>query len=94
MYFNVLYIEIIGSLIFFQQLQRISAMGLLGKVMIITCGVFLGGGIGFYLKETYYVRQRKDKCYELQEELKVLSNVRKEKEKQLNAAWYTHKRND
>lgn len=60
-------------------------MGLLGKVVIISCGVFIGGGIGFYLKETYYVKLKRDRCYQLQEELKGLSNIRKEKEKQLNS---------
>ena len=60
-------------------------MGMLGKVMAISCGVFLGGGLGFYLKETYYARLKKDRCYQLQEELKVLSDIRKAKEEQLNS---------
>lgn len=61
------------------------AMGMLGKVMAISCGVFLGGGLGFYLKETYYVRLKKDRCYQLQEEWKVLSDNRKAKEEKLNS---------
>lgn len=60
-------------------------MGILGKVMVISCGVFIGGSVGFYLKETYYVRQKKDRCYQLQEEWNVLSDIRKAKEEQLNS---------
>ena len=60
-------------------------MGMFGKVVVISCGVFLGGGVGFYLKETYYVRQKKDRCYQLQEEWKELSDIRKAKEQQLNS---------
>ena len=61
------------------------SMGMFGKVVVISCGVFLGGGVGFYLKETYYVRQKKDRCYQLQEEWKELSDIRKAKEQQLNS---------
>jgi hypothetical protein len=60
-------------------------MGVLGKVVAISCGVFLGGGLGFYLKETYYVRLKKDRCHQLQEEWKVLSDNRKAKEEKLNS---------
>ena len=60
-------------------------MGMLGKFVVISCGVFIGGGIGFYFKETYYVRLRRDKCYKLQEELKTLSDSRKSKEQQLES---------
>ena len=58
-------------------------MGMLAKVMVISCGVFLGGGLGFYLKETYFVKMKKDRCAELQEQWKDLSDIRKAKEKQL-----------
>ena len=60
-------------------------MGMLGKGVLITCGVFIGGGLGFYLKETYYVRRRRDKCYELEKELKALIDVRRTKEVQLKS---------
>lgn len=60
-------------------------MGILGKVVFISCGAFLGGGVGFYLKETYYVRMKKDKCTELQKQWKDLSDIRKAKEKQLSS---------
>lgn len=60
-------------------------MGMLGKVMAISCGVFIGGGLGFYLKETYYVRLKKDRFYQLQDEWKALSDIRKAKEQQLDS---------
>lgn len=59
-------------------------MRILGRVVMISGGVFLGGGIGFYLKETYYVRIKKERCHKLRQELKELSDIRKEKEKKVN----------
>ena len=53
--------------------------------MAISCGVFIGGGLGFYLKETYYVRLKKDRFYQLQDEWKALSDIRKAKEQQLDS---------
>ena len=65
-------------------------MGMLGRGVVITCGVFAGGGIGFYLKETYYVRRRRDKCFELEGELKALTDTRKAKEEQLKSIKAKH----
>ena len=58
--------------------------------MFISCGAFLGGGLGFYLKETYYVRVKKDKCTALQEQWKDLSDIRKTKEKRLDSIKQQH----
>lgn len=75
------------SVIYFDYVDAVSLlrMGILGKVLVISCGVFVGGSFGFYLKETYYVRQKRDRYYQLREEWKVLSDIRKAKEQQLNS---------
>lgn len=59
-------------------------MSTFGKVMAISVGVFVGGGIGFYLRETYFFRMKKEKCAKLEEELKELVHVRKSKEEALS----------
>ena len=51
--------------------------------MAISTGVFAGGGIGLYLRETYFYRRKKEKCLRLEEELKGLKGIRKHKEKLL-----------
>ena len=43
-------------------------MGMLGKVVAISGGVFAGGGLGFYLKETYYLRLKREERSRLEEE--------------------------
>lgn len=58
-------------------------MGTFGRVVAISCGVFLGGGIGFYLRENYSVRTKKEQHEQLEEEWKTLVEMRKEKEKLL-----------
>lgn len=58
-------------------------MGMFGRVMAISTGVFAGGGIGLYLRETYFYRRKKEKCLRLEEELKGLKGIRKHKEKLL-----------
>ena len=58
-------------------------MGTVGRAVAIGTGVFLGGGIGFYLKETYYVRIKEKKCAELEAKLQELIRTRKRKEELL-----------
>lgn len=58
-------------------------MGMFGKVMAISTGVFLGGGIGLYLRETYFYRRKKEQCQRLEEKLKELRGIRKHKERLL-----------
>ena len=60
-------------------------MGILRRVMVISCGVLLGGGVGFYLKETYYVTLKQDRYNKLQEEWKELSDNRRTKEQKLSS---------
>ena len=42
-----------------------------------------GGGLGFYLKETYFLRVKEKKCAELEGELQELVRTRKNKEELL-----------
>ena len=65
-------------------------MSTFGKVMAISIGVFGGGGIGFYLRETYFFRVRRKKCAELEEELKELVYIRKAKEDALRSRTSKH----
>lgn len=60
-----------------------STMAVFGRAVAITVGVLVGGGVGFYLRETfvYEIQQRKKK--ELQKELEKLSVSRSEKERLL-----------
>ena len=53
-----------------------------GKAMTINVGVVVGGGLGFYLKETYFLCVKK-KCAELEAELQELVRTRKIKEELL-----------
>ena len=55
-------------------------MGMVGRAVAISTGVFFGGGIGFYLKETYYVRVKEKRCAQLEVELHELIRTRKRKE--------------
>ena len=54
-------------------------MGTFGRVMAISCGVFLGGGIGFYLRENYSIKAKKEEHQKLEEEWKALVKIRNEK---------------
>ena len=53
------------------------------RVMMISLGTFLGGGYGFYLKETYYLKKKEKRCEELEIEWKELHKLHKEKEEML-----------
>ena len=58
-------------------------MGTFGKVMALSAGAFGGMGLGFYLKEHYYLKQNKEKRDQLLAELKQLRDLRKQKEEKL-----------
>ena len=58
-------------------------MGMFGKAMAISVGVVVGGGLGFYLKETYFLRMKEKKCAQLEGELQELVRSRKIKEELL-----------
>ena len=58
-------------------------MGTFGKVMALSGGALGGMGLGFYLKEFYYLKQNKERRDELVAELQRLRELRKNKEKKL-----------
>lgn len=58
-------------------------MGTFGKVVALSAGALGGMGVGFYLKEHYYLKQNKERRDELMTELQRLRNLRKEKEERL-----------
>ncbi len=58
-------------------------MGMLGKVMAISGGVFIGGGLGLYLRENQLYRRNKKQANKLEQELAELTHIRKEKERLL-----------
>ena len=58
-------------------------MGIFGKAMAISVGVVVGGGLGFYLKETYFLRMKEKRCAELEVKLQELIRIRKRKEELL-----------
>ena len=51
--------------------------------MALSAGAFGGMGIGFYLKEHYYLRQNQERRDELAAELQRLRELRKRKEERL-----------
>lgn len=51
-----------------------------GKVMAISGGVLIGGGVGLYLRENQLYRSKKKQCEQLEQELRELVHIRKEKE--------------
>ena len=55
-------------------------MGTFGRVAAISTGVLAGGGIGFYWRETYMLKARKEKIAALEAQLNILKKNRKEKE--------------
>lgn len=61
----------------------IQKMGIFGKAMAISVGVVVGGGLGFYLKETYFLQMNEKRCAELEVELQELVRTRKRKEELL-----------
>lgn len=60
-------------------------MGNFGKVIALSSGALGGMGLGFYLKEHYYLKQNKEKRDQLMAELKKLRTLRKKKEERLKA---------
>ena len=62
---------------------KLDVMGVSGKVIAISIGVFAGGALGFYLRETYYLRLKKEKCAEMEKQWREKVEIRKRKQKQL-----------
>ena len=58
-------------------------MGTFGKVLALSGGALGGMGLGFYLKEFYYLKQNKERRDELVAELQRLRELRKNKERKL-----------
>ena len=58
-------------------------MGTFGKVVALSGGALGGMGLGFYLKEFYYLKQNKERRDELVAELQRLIELRKNKEQKL-----------
>ena len=58
-------------------------MGTFGKVVALSGGALGGMGLGFYLKEFYYLKQNKERRDELVAELQRLRELRKNKEQKL-----------
>lgn len=59
-------------------------MGTFGKVIALSSGALGGMGLGFYLKEHYYLRQNKERRDQLMDELKRLRTLHKKKEDRLH----------
>lgn len=55
-------------------------MGMFGKVMAISTGVFIGGGLGMYLRENQLYRRNKKQADKLEQDLADITRIRKEKE--------------
>lgn len=49
-------------------------------MLVVSTGVLVGGSLGFYFKETYYVRRRTEKLREMEAEWQELVRIRKAKE--------------
>ena len=60
-------------------------MGTFWKVVALSSGALGGMGVGFYLKENYYMTQNKERRDELMVELERLRALRRKKEKLLKA---------
>ena len=56
-------------------------MGVFGRATAITIGILIGGGIGFYWRETHLLKVNIEKRIKLEEQLKELTKSRTEKEK-------------
>lgn len=61
--------------------DNIKNMRTFGRVMAISCGVFFGGGIGFYIRENYSLRAKQKEHKQLEKEWKALVEIRREREK-------------
>ncbi len=58
-------------------------MSLSGRVIAISAGVFIGGGVGFYLRETYYVKKMEERAERMETKLNELTKQRRKMEKLL-----------
>lgn len=58
-------------------------MGILGRFLAISLGVFAGGAYGFYWKETSGRERMEARRTELERELSALEKERQDKEHQL-----------
>lgn len=58
-------------------------MGVLLKATVIVVGALIGGGIGFYWRETHWLDENKKKKNELEMKLEGLVQSRKQKEDSL-----------
>lgn len=66
-------------------------MGTFGKVVALSGGALCGMGVGFYMKEHYYLKQNKKKRDELMDELERLTILRKRKAEKLQTLTHTSK---
>ncbi len=55
-------------------------MGLTSRVLGISAGVFIGGGLGFYWRETYYVRRMEERARTMEGDLVQLRERRRKME--------------
>ena len=55
-------------------------MSKLRAVLMISVGVFGGGILGFWYRETYWVEKKEKEKRKMEEELKALSELRRRKE--------------
>ena len=55
-------------------------MGTVLKMLVVSTGVLVGGSLGFYFKETYYMRKRTEKLRQMEAEWQELVKTRKSKE--------------
>ena len=60
-------------------------MGVSGRVIAISSGALGGLGVGFYLKENYYLKRNKARRDQLNAELDRLRAIRKKKTEGLQA---------
>ena len=60
-------------------------MGVFGRAAAISVGVLIGGGIGFYWRETYMLKASQDKRTDLEKQLRTLIQSRKERENTLRS---------
>lgn len=59
-----------------------------GRALSIMVGALGGGCLGFYYKETYWVKRKEVQLQQLQEELTALHKERVKKEKMVAALKY------
>lgn len=72
--------EELQGLTFYEHVHRLHWMSTLLKMLVVSTGVLVGGSLGFYFKETYYMRRRTEKLREMEAEWQELIRIRKAKE--------------